>query len=189
MTDQTVKDSLQPGQNSVDIQIPEMDNADQLQQQAAPSPTMGSMLGDIVWLMSQSPAHKHYALSDLEWMVMPALILGQYRIFRDGKKPVGVALWAYLSKDVEEKLASGAGRMRPDEWSAGSKLNAEKGIEPGEGGTLWLVDLISPFATEENKLIQKCLGDLMSSVFKGKNVKFHQTDMKTKERKVIEIKG
>jgi len=38
--------------------------------------TIGRMLGEIVCLMSQSPAHKHFSLADLEWLVMPALALG-----------------------------------------------------------------------------------------------------------------
>lgn len=151
--------------------------------------TMGRMLGDIVFVLSQSPMHKHFSLADLEWMIMPALILGQYRIFRDGEKPVGVALWAYLSEESEKKLESGVGRLRPDEWKAGSHVDKEKGIAGGEGGSLWIVDLICPFSTEENKLLQKCLGDLVATVFKGKTVKFHQTDVKTRERKVVELKG
>ena len=45
------------------------------------SPTMGSMMGEIVWLMSQSPIHKILAISDLEWLLMPPLLLGQYKLF------------------------------------------------------------------------------------------------------------
>ena len=77
-----------------------------------------------------------FSLGDLEWMVMPALLLEQYRIFRSSPsattgqptgtsaeqgqaaqatggsgatsnmtgQPLGVALWAYLSPEAEEKL-------------------------------------------------------------------------------------
>lgn len=147
------------------------------------------MRGDIVRLMSHSKGHRFYSLVDLEWVVMPSQLLGQYRIFRDGKRPVGVALWAYLSEDSEQKLEQGSGRLRPEEWSTGSKLDPQKGMVPGEGGTFWLVDLICPFATAENKLVDKCLNDLMNTVFKDKAVKLHQTDLKVGERKVVEIEG
>ncbi len=151
--------------------------------------TMGNMLGEIVWLMTQSQGHKHYALSDLEWMVMPALLLEQYRIFRNGTQPVGVALWAYLTPEAEEKLQSGAGRLRPDEWAINMKLDPKEGATGSTQGALWLVDLISPFHSLENKMADKMLVDLMKGPFKDKKFKFHQTDPKTGQRKVMELGG
>jgi cytolysin-activating lysine-acyltransferase len=133
--------------------------------------TMGRMLGEIVWLMSQSPAHKHFALADLEWMVMPPLALGQYRIFRNGEQPVGVALWAHLSEESEKKLEAGATRLMPQEWAPDIRIDAENGMTAGEGGSLWLIDLICPAQTSQNKLADICLHDLMTSVFSGKRFK------------------
>src|SRR5256885_12617066 len=49
--------------------------------------------------MTQSPRHKAVPLGDLEWLVMPALLLRQFRIFCQGEQPVGVALWA-LADDL-----------------------------------------------------------------------------------------
>ena len=44
-------------------------------QPAAQSPkTVSQVLGEITWLLSQSPLHKNLFISDLEWMVMPALL-------------------------------------------------------------------------------------------------------------------
>lgn len=42
---------------------------------------MEQALGEIVWLMSQSPAHRQMFISDLEWLIMPPLLLGQFRLF------------------------------------------------------------------------------------------------------------
>jgi len=151
--------------------------------------TVARMLGEIVWIMTQSPGHKHFALSDLEWMVMPALLLEQYRIFRNGDQPLGVALWAYLSPEAEEKLKSGSGRLRPDEWAVGMKLDPEDGVSHGEGGALWLVDLICPFHTPENKMADQMLADLIQGPLKGKKFKFHHTDSATGARKVMELGG
>ncbi len=150
--------------------------------------TMGNMLGEIVWLMTQSKGHRHFALGDLEWMVMPALLLEQYRIFRNGAQPLGVALWAYLSDEAEEKIKSG-GRLRPDEWAINMKLDPKKGAVSDPGGSLWLVDLIAPFHTPDNKMADKMLADLMNGPFKDKKFKFHHTDPKTGERKVVELGG
>lgn len=167
-----------------DAAAPEVKGVDQ-----NPNRTMGNMLGEIVWLMTQSNGHKHFALSDLEWMVMPALLLEQYRIFRNGAQPLGVALWAYLTPEAEEKLKSGGGRLRPDEWALDMKLDPQKGATRTPGGELWLVDLIAPFHTPDNKMADKMLADLVQGPFKGKKFKFHHTDPKSGERKVMELGG
>ena len=151
--------------------------------------TVARMLGEIVWIMTQSPGHKHFSLGDLEWMVMPALLLEQYRIFRNGDQPLGVALWAYLSPEAEEKLKSGSGRLRPDEWAVGMKLDPEDGVSSAKGGALWLVDLICPFHTPENKMADQMLADLITGPFKGKKFKFHHTDPATGVRKIMELGG
>ena len=151
--------------------------------------TVARMLGEIVWIMTQSPGHKHFALGDLEWMVMPALALEQYRIFRNGTQPLGVAFWAYLNEDAEKKLLSGGSHLRPDEWAVGMKIDPEDGISAKKGGTLWLVDLICPFHTPKNKFADQMLADMIQGPFKGKKFKFHHTDPETGERKVMELGG
>lgn len=145
----------------------------------AAAPTVSHMLGEMVWLMTQSPTHRHFALSDLEWMIMPPLMLEQYRVFRGDTTPVGLALWAWLSEEAEKKLEAGLGRLRPDEWKSGDRL--------------WLVDLVAPGATAENKLTEKMLGDLLQTLApqlgqaKDGKLCFHRTDPKTGERTVVRV--
>ena len=142
---------------------------------AARKPTVSHMLGEITWLLTQSPTHKHFALADLEWLVMPPLLLEQYRVFHGETTPVGVALWASLSAEAEAKLNAGVGRLRPDEWKSGDRL--------------WLVDLIAPFATPDNKMVEAMLADLMNTALKGQRFKFHKTDPTTGKRDTVEIGG
>ena len=72
----------------------------------APKPTVSHMLGELTWVLSQSPAHKHFAIGDLEWLVMPAILLEQFRVFHGDKHPLGFALWAYLSEEAETRMAA-----------------------------------------------------------------------------------
>src|SRR4051812_12670927 len=51
------------------------------EQTGPPSKTVAQVLGEITWLMTQSPRHKATPLGDLEWLLMPAILLRQFRIF------------------------------------------------------------------------------------------------------------
>jgi cytolysin-activating lysine-acyltransferase len=78
--------------------------------------TFGQVLGEIVWIMSQSLTHKTMFIADLEWMVMMPIAFQQFRLFYDEEKPIGVALWAFANDDVEARLFAGGARMRPQDW-------------------------------------------------------------------------
>src|SRR3979490_123569 len=81
------------------------------EQTAPPPKTVAQVLGEITWLMTQSPRHKAIPLGDLEWLVMPALLLRQFRIFYQGEQPVGVALWALVDDLVAKRIDAGARRI------------------------------------------------------------------------------
>jgi cytolysin-activating lysine-acyltransferase len=103
--------------------------------QAEPAPkTVAQVLGEITWLMTQSPRHKAIALGDLEWLVMPAILLRQFRIFYKGEQPVGVALWALADKLVARRIDAGDRRLTAVEWKSGT--------------TMRIVDIVAPFGGE-----------------------------------------
>ncbi len=137
---------------------------------ATQKPTVSHMLGELVWLLSQSPAHKHFTIGDLEWMVMPAILLEQFRVFHGPKHLLGFALWAYMAEEAESRfkaqVESGRGaRLRPDDWKSGDRL--------------WLIELVAPFATPENKLRDAMLADLVAIVFKQNKFNFISVDPKS----------
>jgi cytolysin-activating lysine-acyltransferase len=114
-----------------------------------------------VWLLSQSSLHRELPIKALEWSFMPAILSEQFRIFRFGplpglqqadpkvleaaglmkssleQLPLGVAIWAKLSEDAEAKLERGE-KLAAEDWRSGDRV--------------WLVEMITPFATPENKL-------------------------------------
>lgn len=149
--------------------------------------TVAEALGQIVWLFSQSPLHKHLKIADLEWSVMPAVLLEQFRVFSFGplpgleaappedflpgstkegleQMPLGVAFWGLLSDEAEGRIERGE-RLTPEDWKSGDRL--------------WLLELIAPFATPENKLTEVMLLDLVNGPFKGKRFSLHKTDPNT----------
>ncbi|GAB5349919.1 toxin-activating lysine-acyltransferase [Alteriqipengyuania sp. 357] len=137
-------------------------------------PTVSHFLGEMAWLLTQSPLHRAMQIGDIEWLCMPALLKQQFYLFRDGDQPVGLAMWAKCGPEAEKKLEGGMiepeNRLTLEEWDSGERV--------------WLVDLIAPFATNQNRQREIMIADLISGPLKGTEFRFHQTDPATGERKV-----
>jgi cytolysin-activating lysine-acyltransferase len=84
--------------------------------------------------MTQSPRHKAIPLGDLEWLLMPAILLRQFRIFYKGEQPVGVALWALADDLVAKRIDANDKRLTAVEWKSGPNLR--------------IVELVAPFGGE-----------------------------------------
>ncbi len=122
--------------------------------------------GEIVSILMRSPHYRHYSLTDLEWLVVPPLLANQFTLAEARAKeggipaPVGVALWARVSDEVDKKLTDsidGPVRLRPDEWTSGE--------------TLWLIDAVG--APEAVKAMVERMGE---AVFEGKPFKLRARD-------------
>lgn len=117
--------------------------------------------GEIVSVLSRSPAHKSQPLSDLDWLVVPAVITGQFSLAETQSKsngmivPIGLVMWASVSADVDRRLAESiaAGiRLKPEEWKSGD--------------ILWLVDAIG-----EPRIIEVMLKRLVQTEWKGRDAR------------------
>ncbi len=118
--------------------------------------TLNAILGDACWLLSQSGAHRYnFFLADLEWLVIPAIVNGQYKLFHSENRPVGFAIWAQVSDEVQKRLAKGAGKLASQDWRSGKNL--------------WLIDVIAPYGQADQMLT-----DLKQTALKGKMFKYHR---------------
>ncbi len=120
---------------------------------SAASRTVAGVLGEITWLMTQSPTHKGFFISDLEWMIMLPVMMQQFRLFYDKDKPIGVALYAWVNAEVEKRLMAGSARLRPQDWKSGTKL--------------WIVEIIAPFGGHEAMMT-----DFKQELFKDTDVHY-----------------
>ena len=155
--------------------------------------TVAEALGQIVWLLTQSPMHRELRIKDIEWGFLPAVVHEQFRIFRLGEMPqldpallgavgmtkegleqlpLGVALWAKLSESAEAKLERGE-HLSAEEWISGDRV--------------WLVEMISPFSTPENKLSEVMLLDLIQGPFRHTAFHLHRTDPASGRRDKIRV--
>jgi cytolysin-activating lysine-acyltransferase len=180
---------------------PAADSVSRAASTGAPPPagvphTAAEALGQIIGLLSQSPLHRELKIKDLEWSFLPPIRYEQFRIFRFGplpgaakldpaqfggtaltresmeQLPLGVAIWGKLSAAAEAKLEKGE-RLAPQEWRSGDHV--------------WLIELISPFSTPENKLAEAMLLDLMQGPFRETPFNLHRTDPATGRRDKVRI--
>src|SRR5215813_4282785 len=79
----------------------------------------------VVGVLMRSPHYKQLTIGDLEWLVIPPLLAGQFRIGETKPNqggatlPVAVVLWARVSDEVDKRLMdadSTAFRLKPEEW-------------------------------------------------------------------------
>jgi len=114
----------------------------------------------IIGVLMRSDHYKHYTLGDLEWLVIPPMLAGQFRIGEvkpktGGSVPVSVVLWARVSAEVDKRLTEASNapmRLRPDEWTSGD--------------ILWLAH-----AAGEPRFVRDVLKQLNETAFKGREVK------------------
>ncbi len=97
--------------------------------------------GEIVGILMLAPRHKRLTLEALRLFVLPAILNNQYMVVRvnrpgaGGAVPAGLALWASVSDEVDQRLRANAGapmKLTAAEWKSGANL--------------WLVDLVAPSA-------------------------------------------
>ena len=133
----------------------------QMRQRNASAIRQSLDFAQIVSVLMRSPYHKHLALSDLEWLVLPPLLAGQFGVGQASARkgaptlPAAVALWARVSPDVDKRLSENANvpiRLRPDEWRSGD--------------ILWLVEIVG-----DPRVVPQLMKRLGDTAFKGRDVK------------------
>lgn len=108
---------------------------------AAAAQRVSSVFGEVVTLLMRTPRYQDLALTDLEWLVVPAVVSGQVSVAIAqsdvGAFPVGTILWASVSAEVAERLAAeprNGARLEPGEWTSGEIVWIA--ASAGDGGVL-----------------------------------------------------
>jgi cytolysin-activating lysine-acyltransferase len=116
-----------------------------------------------VGVLMRSPHYREYRIADLEWLLLPPITNGQFRIGEtklDEKHggatlPVALVLWALVSAEVDQRLTMAMGtaaQLAPEEWKSGD--------------IPWLVH-----AAGETRFVRPVVNQLMETTFKGQKVK------------------
>jgi cytolysin-activating lysine-acyltransferase len=118
------------------------------------------VLGPVVWLMMSQAMTKHTLISELEWRVMPPLVLDQAKLYFRDEAPVAYVSWAKLSDAAVERYRCAPHQLAASDWNSGNNV--------------WLIDVFTPFGGA-----QEVLKDLREVMFKGQAI--HQLLPDTQE--------
>lgn len=89
------------------------------------------VLGAVSWLMMQQAGLRHTLLSELEWRVMPPLVLEQAKLYMRDGAPVAYVSWALLSEASAQRYRSAPHHLTAADWKSGDQV--------------WMIDLVTPF--------------------------------------------
>ncbi|MEI5680457.1 MULTISPECIES: toxin-activating lysine-acyltransferase [unclassified Mesorhizobium] len=108
--------------------------------------SVAEIFGEVVWLMSQDKEARELSIKDLEWLVMPPILLRQFHIKyvpvpsgltangervrssannrKSAFQPISAELFAMCSDSVAERLSSNDRvnlRLSTQDWRSGTK--------------------------------------------------------------------
>ncbi len=115
------------------------------------------ILGPAMWLYARDPVKKFMFVGDIDWAVLPPIVLDQCRLYTKGGLPYAFVTWALVSPEVAQRLRSPQPKIAPHEWKSGDEV--------------WLIDAIAPFGQ-----LEETLKELTEKHFPGKRVQAHLPD-------------
>lgn len=135
---------------------------EELQRRTVASKKLAVAFGEIVSVLMRSESHRTQMLMDLEWLVLPVIASGQFKIAGAQSKtigylvPVAVVMWARVSPEVDKRLAANLQqpvRLKPAEWMSGD--------------IHWLVEAVG-----DPRVVGPMLKSLAEKEWNGQQVKF-----------------
>lgn len=89
------------------------------------------LLGPALWLFARDPMRRFTFIADLDWRLLPPLVLDQCKLYSREGIPWAFVTWARVTDAIDQRLRSAAPVVAPHEWRSGDKL--------------WLIDVVAPF--------------------------------------------
>ena len=93
------------------------------------------LLGPAFWLFARDQHLRFTFIADLDWRLLPPLVLDQCRVYSKADLPWAFATWAFVSDAVDQRLRSTSPIIAPHEWKSGERP--------------WLIDVVAPFGDAE----------------------------------------
>lgn len=100
------------------------------------------LLGPVFWLMGRDPVRGQTRVGELDWRLMPPLVLNQLQIVSRFDVPWAYYTWAFVSEAVHQRLSTPQAQIEPHEWRSGDRP--------------WLIEVCAPFGGLE-EVVQSAL--------------------------------
>ncbi len=135
-------------------------------------PQLNRLIGEIAGLMMLSKVHRHYQVRDIADIILPAVNLNQFQIYRDTKKrPIGLVTWSRLSEEVMQR------------YMAGGTVLSEQDLTSGD--QLFFLDFIAPYGH-----MKQISQHLKTNVFPNESAKaLRIIDGKPPQKKLLTLYG
>lgn len=133
--------------DGVSAPVPFPLDSEEMKRRTAFARDVSASFGQLVSLLMRSPQHRFTMLSELEWMVMPALVTRQFRVAEGVSQdkglvaPIAAVMWAHVNADIDRRLSENLNlpiKLKPDEWRSGEHTWIIEAIGDGNavGATL-----------------------------------------------------
>lgn len=136
---------------TVNFTVDEKELAKHNLEQARDSLAKLPMLGPALWLYSNAPDKKFMFVGDMQWVLLPPVILDQCRLYTKNGIPWAFLSWAMVSDAIHERLMSGTAKLAPHEWRSGDHC--------------WLIDTVAPFGG-----MDECIDDLRTTILANQRI-------------------
>lgn len=97
------------------------------------------ILGPALWLYARDPGKKFMFLGDIDWAVLPPIVLDQCKLYTKGGLPYAFLTWAWVNDTVSTRLKCEQPRLAPHEWKCGDEV--------------WIMDAVAPFGQLQETLL------------------------------------
>lgn len=109
------------------------------------------ILGPALWLYARDPARKFMFMGDLDWAVLPPVVLDQCRLYSKNGLPYAFFTWAKVNDQIDARLRGKQLKLAPHEWRTGEHV--------------WIIDAVAPFGQ-----LDETLADLIAQQLAGVKV-------------------
>jgi cytolysin-activating lysine-acyltransferase len=104
------------------------------------------ILGPALWLFGRDALRKFTFVGDVDWLLLPPVVLDQCRLYTKNGIPSAFFTWALVNDAIDARLRSGVNRLAPHEWKSGPHV--------------WFIDMVSPFGSADETVTDLLQGAL-----------------------------
>jgi cytolysin-activating lysine-acyltransferase len=104
------------------------------------------LLGPAAWLFGRDELKRFTFMADIDWLLLPPLVLDQCKLYSKQEIPWAFFTWAFVNDSVHARLQSAEAKIAPHEWKSGQHP--------------WIISAIAPFGDMESLLADVCKSSL-----------------------------